>query len=93
MKTIWSFDLGKASIGEAVRVETVADAFVPFHPDRERPRKSRRAKLSLRSSEKKTLLNRTYPHGEQKPVCASNFVLNPQNCYFSERSPSTPKIF
>lgn len=40
MKTIWSFDLGKASIG----------AESPM------PRKSRRAKLSLRSSEKKTLL-------------------------------------
>ena len=74
MKTIWSFDLGKA-----VREKTIADAFVTFRPDRGMPPKSRRAKLSLRSSEKKTLLNRTYPHGEQKPVCASNFVLNPQH--------------
>ena len=58
MKTIWSFDRGKASIGEAVREETIAGSFVTFRPDRGMPRKSRRAKLSLRSSEKKTLLNR-----------------------------------
>ena len=79
MKTIWSFDLGKASIGEAVREERVSDPVGAFHRDCRTPRKSRRAKLSLRSSEKRTLLNRTYSHGEQKPVCASNFVLNPQH--------------
>ena len=64
MKTTRSLDPGKASIGE----------------DCAMPRKSRRAKLSLRSSEKKTLLGfrpddvSAWRTGKRSAL--SNFVLN-----------------
>ena len=61
--TVWAFDLGKASLGEAVREETIADLLVPIRPDRGIPRKSRRAKLSLRSSEEVNAFEPVYPLG------------------------------
>ena len=56
MKTIWCFDLGKVSADEAVRAKTIPDVLGIYPSGRAIPRKCRRAKLSLRSSEKKTLL-------------------------------------
>ena len=70
MPTIWSFDLGKASLGEAVRGKSSADALAHLRAEREMPRKSRRAKLSLRSSEKRTLLNRCVRLADRETVCA-----------------------
>ncbi len=65
MKTIWSFDLGKASIGEAVRGGRASDPVEAFRPDRGMPRKKQKSEAFASLFRKENAFEPVCPPGGQ----------------------------